>query len=137
MAKQFRIVVQAFGAGTAVAGEQEARERRGQHHRIAHHDVGRSMADLVLAPRHRHHAHRAPPQNGRLGRQANATAPGRFESYEAKDIDAGIRTDWYGVYLKDKKIGYFGTTRSKNDKYYMESFSMTMKVITLPLDSLV
>ena len=43
----------------AVAGAQEARQRRGQNHRIAHHHVARSPANLVLAPGHRHHAHGA------------------------------------------------------------------------------
>ena len=43
----------------AVAGAQETRQRRGQHHGIAHDDVARSLADLVLAPGHRHHAHGA------------------------------------------------------------------------------
>ena len=43
----------------AVAGEQEARQRRGQHHRIAHGHVAAGAADLVLAPGHRHHPHGA------------------------------------------------------------------------------
>ncbi len=43
----------------AVAGQQEARQRRRQHDRIAHGDVGRGLADFVLAPRHRHDAHGA------------------------------------------------------------------------------
>ena len=42
--------------GAAVAGEQEARQRRGQHHRIADDDVADGAADLVLRPGHRHHA---------------------------------------------------------------------------------
>ena len=45
--------------GRAVAGKQEARQRRRQHDRIAHDDVGGGVADLVLAPRHRHDAQRA------------------------------------------------------------------------------
>ena len=39
-----------------VAGQQEPRQGRGQHHRIAHGDVARGAADLVLAPGHRHDA---------------------------------------------------------------------------------
>ena len=42
--------------GAAIAVEQEARQRRGQHHRIADGDVADRAADLVLAPGHRHHA---------------------------------------------------------------------------------
>ncbi len=40
----------------AVAGQQEARQGRGEHHRIAHDHVGRGLADLVLGPGHRHDA---------------------------------------------------------------------------------
>ena len=40
-----------------VAGQQKARQGRGQHHRIAHDHVARGAADLVLAPGHRHDAH--------------------------------------------------------------------------------
>ena len=39
----------------AIAREQEARQRRGQHHRIAHDDVDIGAADLGRGPRHRHH----------------------------------------------------------------------------------
>ena len=42
--------------GAAIAVEQEARQRRGQHHRIADDDVAGGAADLVLAPGDRHHA---------------------------------------------------------------------------------
>ena len=40
----------------AVAWKEEARQRRREYDRIAHNDVGRAVADLVLAPRHRHDA---------------------------------------------------------------------------------
>ena len=43
----------------AVARQQEARQRRRQHHRIAHGDIGRAVADLTFAPADRHHAHSA------------------------------------------------------------------------------
>ena len=43
----------------AVAGAQETRQRCGQHHRIAHNDVARGFADLVLAPGDRHDAYGA------------------------------------------------------------------------------
>ena len=42
--------------GAAIAVEQEARQRRGDHHLIADGDVGLRAADLVARPRHRHHA---------------------------------------------------------------------------------
>ena len=45
--------------GRAVAGEQEARQRRRKHDGIAHGDVGGRVAYLVLAPCHRHDAQRA------------------------------------------------------------------------------
>ena len=45
--------------GAAVAREEEARQRRGQHYRIAHRHVADCAADLVFAPRNRHHAHGA------------------------------------------------------------------------------
>src|SRR4051812_48476433 len=41
-----------------------------------------------------------------------AQAPGLYRArVEAKDIE--LRTDWYGIYLKDRKIGYARTGRSK------------------------
>ena len=43
----------------AVAGQQEARQGRRQHDRIAHRDVDRALPDFVLAPGHRHDAHGA------------------------------------------------------------------------------
>ena len=43
----------------AVAGQQEPRQRGAEHDRIAHSHVGTGVADLVLAPRHRHDAQRA------------------------------------------------------------------------------
>ena len=42
--------------GAAIAVEQEARQRRGQHDRIADGDVADRAADLALAPGDRHHA---------------------------------------------------------------------------------
>ena len=45
--------------GRAVAGEEEARQRRRQDDRVAHRHVGGGMADFVLAPRDRHDADRA------------------------------------------------------------------------------
>ena len=41
--------------GAAIPVEQEARQRRCDHHLIADGHVGRGTADLVARPRHRHH----------------------------------------------------------------------------------
>ena len=41
--------------GAVIAVEQEARQGRGQHHGIAHRDVGRGAAEFGRGPRHRHH----------------------------------------------------------------------------------
>ena len=42
--------------GAVIAIEQEARQRRRQHHGIAHRDIGRGAAELGRGPGHRHHA---------------------------------------------------------------------------------
>ena len=44
--------------GAAIPVQQKARQRRGDHDRVAHNDVAIGAADLVLAPGDRHHAHR-------------------------------------------------------------------------------
>ena len=48
-------VVEVETHGALVAVEQEARQGRGQHHRIAHGDVDRGAAEFGRRPRHRHH----------------------------------------------------------------------------------
>src|SRR5262245_2511310 len=48
----------------------------------------------------------------------------------AKDIDANLTTDWYGLYLKGKKIGYFKTGRARADGQVVESFLMNMKLFS-------
>lgn len=47
-----------------------------------------------------------------------------------KGIQASLRTDWYGVYLKGKKIGYFQATRAKADAHVIESFTLKMKLVS-------
>lgn len=46
------------------------------------------------------------------------------------ELDGALRTDWYGVYLKGKKIGYFTTTREKVEKGVRESFDMRLKLFS-------
>ncbi len=48
-------VVEVKTHGALIAIEQEARQRRGQHHGIADRDIGRGTAKLGRGPRHRHH----------------------------------------------------------------------------------
>ena len=47
-------IVEVETHGALVAVEQEARQRRRQHHGIAHRDVDRGAAELGRGPRHRH-----------------------------------------------------------------------------------
>ena len=48
-------IVDVEAHGALVAVEQEARQSRGQHHGIAHGDIGRGAAELGGRPGHRHH----------------------------------------------------------------------------------
>ena len=57
LARRTLDIVEVEADGAAIAGEQEARQGRGQHDRIAHRDVARGVADLVLRPGDRHHAY--------------------------------------------------------------------------------
>ncbi len=47
---------------------------------------------------------------------------------ESKDIEPLLRTDWYGVYLKEKKIGYFRKTRARDGMTLRESGTFSMKL---------
>src|SRR5438309_1228701 len=47
---------------------------------------------------------------------------------DAKDIEPLLRTDWYGLYLKDKKIGYFRTTRDRAGDFFRESETFSIKL---------
>ena len=49
---------------------------------------------------------------------------------EKGDIEAGFRTDWFGMYLQGKKIGHFRTSRDKTDEGIRESFTMQMKIVS-------
>ena len=39
---------------------------------------------------------------------------------EARDIESMLRTDWYGLYLKGKKIGYFRSARERSGDFIRE-----------------
>lgn len=45
-----------------------------------------------------------------------------------KEIDASLRTDWYGIYHDGKKIGYYRTTRELTREGVRESAHMHMKL---------
>ena len=45
-----------------------------------------------------------------------------------KELDASLSTDWYGVYLQGKKIGYFKMLRERMDAGIRESVPMHMKL---------
>src|SRR6516165_8548137 len=48
----------------------------------------------------------------------------------AKYLEESLRTDWYGVYLKDKKVGYVRTERKRVGDRYVEEQIMTMKLVS-------
>ena len=65
-----------------IADGEEARQRGGHRHRVAHDDVGRGLADLAGAPCHRHH-----PDSAVEGRDVEVDANGAVRA----DLDhAGI-----------------------------------------------
>lgn len=47
-----------------------------------------------------------------------------------KEIDASLKTDWYGVYLQGKKIGHFRTTRERTKEGIAESIELKMKLLS-------
>jgi protein-glutamine gamma-glutamyltransferase len=49
----------------------------------------------------------------------------------AAEIDAGVRRDWYGVYLEGTKIGYFTFNRERTTDGVQESFFMSLKIASL------
>src|SRR4051794_36236841 len=49
-------------------------------------------------------------------------------TFQAKDLEALLYTDWFGLYLKDKKIGYFRTTRDRDGDNLRESSTFSMKL---------
>jgi transglutaminase-like putative cysteine protease len=61
---------------------------------------------------------------------APASAQDAFTRLEptAKQVEASLRTDWYGVYLKGEKIGYFKADRQRTDKGIAETVDLRMKI---------
>ncbi len=50
---------------------------------------------------------------------------------DTKQLDATLRTDWYGVYLKTDKIGYVKATRSKTPEgNYKEAVDFSIKLVS-------
>lgn len=49
----------------------------------------------------------------------------------AKDIDTTLRTDWYGVYFMNKKIGYFRSNRNRQGSEIVDSILMHMKIVSM------
>jgi hypothetical protein len=53
---------------------------------------------------------------------------------EAKDIEASLGTDWYGVYIQGKKAGFFNSTRTLSGKgtdvAYVDASYMHMKLVS-------
>ena len=49
----------------------------------------------------------------------------------AKAIEACVGTEWFGLYLQDKKIGYCKSVISKTDEAVVESVVMSMKLALL------
>ena len=52
---------------------------------------------------------------------------------KSADITAGLSTDWFGLYIKGKKNGYFKTTREKVGDTIVESFILNMKVVSMDI----
>jgi hypothetical protein len=49
---------------------------------------------------------------------------------DAKYIESSLRVDWFGVYQKDKKIGYVRNERKRVDGKYVEEQLMSMKLVS-------
>ena len=47
---------------------------------------------------------------------------------DAKTIEPLLRTDWFGLYLQGKKIGYFRSTRARDGDQIRESTTLSMKL---------
>jgi hypothetical protein len=48
----------------------------------------------------------------------------------AADIETCLRTDWYGVYFKNKKIGYFRAGRERTQDGLRETVAMSLKLFS-------
>lgn len=49
-------------------------------------------------------------------------------TFDAKDLEALCRTDWFGLYLQGKKIGYFRTAREQVGSEVRETSTFVMKL---------
>ena len=47
---------------------------------------------------------------------------------QTKDIESLLRTDWFGIYLQGKKIGYFRSDYDRNGDFFRESADFRMKL---------
>src|SRR5438105_3729462 len=50
-----------------------------------------------------------------------------------KDLEAAVGTHWYGLYLKDKKIGYCKSSGKRAGDTVVESFAMNMKLVSFEM----
>jgi hypothetical protein len=67
-----------------------------------------------------------------------ASAPGEEPlrpALEARDVESILRTDWYGLYLKGKKIGYFRSSRERAGDFIRETETFNMKRSSFGLKS--
>src|SRR5687768_16910658 len=58
--------------------------------------------------------------------QATAKAPTRPD-LQASDITP--LSDWYGLYLQGKKMGYFHIVRDRKDEVVHEGFKMVLRLV--------
>src|SRR5438045_1022730 len=68
-----------------------------------------------------------------LGLWLLPVTPARSEEFQrptlaAKDIESMLRTDWYGLYLKGKKIGYVRIAREPAGDFIRETELFSMKL---------
>jgi hypothetical protein len=61
---------------------------------------------------------------GSYCRCADAPRP----TLEAKDIESQLRTDWFGLYLQGKKIGYVRTSLERSGDYVLDTESLNLKL---------
>jgi hypothetical protein len=63
------------------------------------------------------------------GLSSGDSAPdGAPPTLAAKDIDSLLGTDWYGLYLQGKKIGYFRNARERSGDFVREVETFSMKL---------
>lgn len=54
--------------------------------------------------------------------------PAPLPALDVKTIEDTLGVDWYGVYMKDRKIGYVRAAREKVDDTFVDLFHMHMKL---------